>query len=147
MIGSPSFNELAEIYSEDEICLFTGAGVSFTAAKHYRAPGWSDLLADVYERIRSTIAHPDRLPDLEQLELQANGDEWEVATQLLLMLDNDERRFVRIIADALVGRTTTNDKYRRLPIAYLKAAPTLNAIIAFCSRLRAIRRHPCYEVN
>ena len=44
-------------------------------------------------------------------------------------------------------RPIAADMDKRLPMAYLNNASTLNAVIAFCSKIRAIRKHPCYSKN
>ena len=67
-----------------------------------------------------------------------------------------EYRFTEILCRLLYGRTSVGKKKRRfiggdedkrLPIGYLLKAETLNAVIAFCSELSAIRIHPCYKPN
>jgi hypothetical protein len=59
--------------------------------------------------------------------------------------DNDE--LGRIICKILNEKVTTDLTYKRLPIGYLNRAATLNAIVSFCSRIRAIRSHPCYRAD
>lgn len=137
--------DLCQVCRTKRICLFTGAGVSFTEARHYRAPGWWDLLLEVHAGIH---------PELEERELRARFAElreqhpqaWDVASALADEAGG-EANLLATMRRALVGRTGRDARYKRLPRAYLDNATTLNAVIAFCSRLRAIRVHPCLVPN
>jgi hypothetical protein len=136
---------LCQVYRTQRICLFTGAGTSFTEAKHHRTPGWWDLLLETNGEIH---------PGLEERELKARFAElreqhpqaWDVASALADEAGG-EANLLAMMRQALVGRTGRDARYKRLPRAYLDNAATLNAVVAFCSRLRAIRIHPCLVPN
>lgn len=49
--STAAFELLRQTYQKKRLCLFTGAGVSFTKAKYYETPGWWDLLMEIYCRI------------------------------------------------------------------------------------------------
>ncbi len=149
-----TLDALCQAYQQGPVCLFTGAGVSFTKAKHYRAPGWWDLLMEMYARIHQEVQGRELQADKLRASFAGLRDTysepWAMASFLLDELGGESRqdRFTEILREALVRRTTARDpKRQRLPIGYLKRAGTLNAVVAFCSRLRAIRAWPCYVPN
>ena len=71
---------------------------------------------------------------------------WDLASALAREAGNEDA-FLAIMRRVLVGRTGGDARHRRLPKLYLDRAGTLNAAIAFCSRLRALRSKPCFEPN
>ncbi len=142
----PNIEALCRSYSRGPISLFTGAGVSFTKATHYQTPGWWDLLAEVYHRNHPALDRDAAVSNFDRLR-RSCGTAWDVAEALYCQVGYDELALADVIAEALVRRTTRSDRYRRLPRAYLEQAATLNAVIAFCSELSAIRVHPCYATN
>lgn len=145
LMSEEALDALYQVYQQGPICIFTGAGVSFTTAKLYQTPGWWDLLLETYGRIH---------PELQEKELRARFEElrdkhplaWDVAS-VLVREAGSEAAFLAEMRRVLVGRTGGDARYKRLPKAYLNRASTLNAVIAFCSRLRAIRAHPCLLPN
>lgn len=136
---------LSMAYREGPICLFTGAGVSFTEAKYYRTPGWWDLLLETYGAIHPSLRDDESRARFEELRTQ-HRDPWDMA-DVLVREAGSEDAFLEAMRRILVGRTGRDMKYKRLPMAYLKGATTLNAVIAFCSRLRALRVYPCLMPN
>ena len=146
---------LCRIYAKGHgVCLFTGAGVSFTNATRYRTPGWRDLLAEVYEMIHPTEPCAKVREGFLELE-RGHKKPWNLAQALFEECDSNRVEFERLLRAAIVGRAsspsrrrpTSDDTYQRLARAFLLGAPTLNAVIAFCSHLRAIREHPCFLRN
>jgi len=139
-------NKLCAIYSEEgsRICVFTGAGVSFIKTKKYKTPGWWDLLGDIYESLGQRLEGKtdcSSFPDLKR----EYPDPWKMADFFEETVGPKE--LSGIICRALNKRVTEDVTYKRLPHAYLRDAKTLNATIAFCSQIRAWRKHQCLEPN
>jgi hypothetical protein len=132
-------------YRRKEICVFTGAGVSFTKAKHYPSPGWWDLLLQTYGSIQPRLKPKNLCERFEKLR-KKHPTAWEMASALVREA-RSEATFLGAMRRVLVGQTGRDMRYKRLPMTYLKHANTLNAVIAFCSCLRSIRVHPCLEPN
>jgi hypothetical protein len=63
--------------------------------------------------------------------------------------DDKENKFLELVWDAVIPFRSHAEKKKskNLPNAYLRDARTLNAIIAFCFRLSAIKEYPCLELN
>jgi len=148
-----NFDQLCQIYQNDKICLFTGAGVSFTESKYYQTPGWWDLLMEVYTRIQSNLVAVEIHSQFKQLR-KTYSHPWQMASYLEATAGAEQ--FTDILRQLFYNRTTKRslklrpigaDKDKRLPIDYLNHALTLNAVIAFCSSLRAVRQHPCFVKN
>lgn len=144
-MSDQALDALCRAYRQGPICLFTGAGVSFTKAKHYRTPGWWDLLLETYGRIHPRLEEKERCARFAELRIK-HPLAWDMAS-VLVREAGSEAAFLTIMRRVLVGRTGRDARYKRLPRAYLDHAATLNAVIAFCSRLRAIRVHPCLVPN
>jgi len=149
----PYLEKLYQLYPDDRICLFTGAGVSFTESKYYKSPGWWDLLMEIYGRIRPDLTECDLVLNFKRLR-EKYSHPWRMASFLQLQTKGD--RFTEILCELLYRRTPVKDlklrpigadEDKRLPRAYLNRASTLNSVIAFCSSIRAIRAHACYEKN
>jgi hypothetical protein len=140
-----ALDELIQTYQHGPICVFTGAGVSFTEARLYQAPGWWDLLLETYLAIHPALSADEARTRFEALRAD-HPLAWDTASTLVADAGG-EAAFLEIMRRVLVGRTGRDTRYKRLPRAYLGHAATLNAVIALCSRLRAIRVHPCFEPN
>jgi len=148
-----NFDRLCQTYQNDRICMFTGAGVSFTESKYYRTSGWWDLLMEIYGIIHPTTSDENLTSAFNELREQYSKP-WQMASYLENKAGSD--RFTEILRQIFYLRSAKKDsglrpiaadKDKRLPIAYLNHASTLNAAIAFCSKIRAIRKHPCYIKN
>jgi hypothetical protein len=135
--------------SGKRICLFTGAGVSYIKVDRYQTEGWAGILEAVHgELVRRDCLRPDEANfsamrtryakdwDLAQRFLEASGDE---------VLKNVIRSSIQSWVGLDLGRPSR--PYKRLPKKYLDHQHTLNAAIAFCSRLKRINIWPCYEPN
>lgn len=139
------FGRLRATYASQQMCVFTGAGVSFTAARHYSAPGWWDLLYEVYRQAHAGM--PEEAVRAGFRKLRTDRDSaWGVASAMATQLGG-ESALLGQMRRALVGRTGRDARYKRLPRAYLLHARTLNAVISFCSRIRSIRKHLCLKPN
>jgi hypothetical protein len=140
-----ALSALCRKYRAERICLFTGAGVSFTEAKDYRTPGWWGLLFETYRAIHPELSKCECTERFEGLR-DRYSRAWDIAT-VLADETGDEDVFLEKMRRVIAGRTGRDAKHKLLPNAYLDHAATLNAVIAFCSQLRAIREFPCYELN
>ena len=140
-----ALEKLCQVYRQGMMCVFTGAGVSFTEAAAYKAPGWWGLLLETYAALRLELSSDQAKARFEALRAE-RPQAWDAASALVSEAGS-EAAFLAIMRRVLVGRTGRDKAYKRLPIAYLNHAATLNAVIAFCSRLRAVRIHPCLEPN
>ncbi len=148
-----NLDKLCQTYQNEKICIFTGAGVSFTESKYYQTPGWWDLLLEIYTRIHPEVNNAEKPAKFEQLR-KSYSHPWQMASHLEEIAG--EEKFTDILRQLFYHRTTKQDlkrrpigadKDKRLPIDYLNHALTLNAVIAFCSKIRAIRKHPCFLKN
>jgi len=64
----PHFDELVDVYGKSEhMCVFTGAGVSFTEDERYRAPEWKKLLFDTLKLLLSEKKEPEEKKIWEDL--------------------------------------------------------------------------------
>jgi hypothetical protein len=150
----PNLNQLCQTYQKErKICLFTGAGVSFTGAKYYQTPGWWDLLIEIYGVIYPELTGLSIISSFKKLQKKYSHP-WRMAS--FLEKEAGRQRFTKILCQLLYNRITKKDlklrpigadEDKRLPISYLHHAATLNAVIAFSSSIRAIRTHACFVKN
>ncbi len=146
MFTYPYFTELVDAYRKPgQICVFTGAGVSFTEDARYRAPQWKDLLHETFKLLLCKKEGP-AIKDLwEDLKAQ-HPDAWDLATAIKNWA-TDEQDYLRSLREAVLQENKSLDKYKRLKEGNLRKAHTLNAVIAFCSTVRDIKTHPCLDIN
>lgn len=138
------FRQLCEVYSNEKICVFTGAGVSFVKSKKHRTPGWWEFLEDIYESTQSKHSRGNHGQSFNILR-KDNPRPWDMAD--LLQHTVGKEQLEKTICNMLNKKVTTDLTYKRLPCSYLNNAATLNAVIAFCSRIRAKRKNQCLEPN
>jgi hypothetical protein len=119
--------------------------VSFTEAKHYKSPGWWDLLVETYGRMNPRLSKAELEARFAELK-EHHPEAWDLASALAREARSEDA-FLTVMRRVLVGRTGRDASYKRLPKEFLDKAGTLNAAIAFCSRLRALRSNPCFEPN
>ena len=140
------FEKLCREYKKHPICVFTGAGVSFTGAKEYRAPGWWGLLEEIASATQPNRPAAAQRDAFARLKKRCGNLPWRAATELERLLGED--RFRALLAQKLLRRTTKRDpEDKQLPKNYLNQAHSLNAVIAFCSELSHFENHPCYRPN
>jgi len=109
---------------------------------------------EMYGRIHPELQEEELSSSFEKLKKEYSRP-WRMASFLEKELGNVT--MTDTLCEVLYRRTKEKDqKYRpiggdkkgsRLPTSYLHHAATLNAVIAFCSSLRAIRVHPCLVPN
>lgn len=140
-----ALDSLCQEYAERGVCLFTGAGTSITESKKYKTPGWWGLLEEACRRIHPRRSEEECTEHFDAL-CKRHGSAWSVASALADEAGG-EARLLAVIRRALVRRTGSDGRYKRLPKSYLDHAGTLNAVLAFCSRVRAIGDWPRYGIN
>ena len=143
--SNQNLDRFCRVYANNKVCLFTGAGVSFVESERYPSPDWWGLLKDIYKHIQTHVNLSLAGRDFEQIEKKYPRP-WDMADFFARKV-GDNIELGKIIGKIINEKVTTDLTYKRLPIGYLNQAATLNAIISFCSRIRAIRRHPCLSPN
>ncbi len=139
-------DELITLYrTKEQICIFTGAGVSFTCNDRYRAPGWTALLKQIFLDLMKGYGHKDAGEAFSALKAE-NPDPWDLATEVKAHAKTDQD-FLTSIRKVILKENESLDIDGRLKEKNLRGAETLNALISFCSSVREIKRHPCFEVN
>ena len=146
MRGYANVEEFVEAYrAAERICVFTGAGVSYTQDERYRAPGWKQLLRDILIELLGDSRRNEAELVLSGLET-SHENLWDLASAVKSCATNDES-FLQALRRAVLRENESVDSYGRLKAKNLRGATTLNAVVAFCSRVRELRKHPCFEVN
>lgn len=142
----PRIDELIKVYRRNErICIFTGAGVSFTQDDRYRAPGWKQLLKDILIELLKGCGRQEAEDVFSTLD-SMNHDLWGLASAVKALAKTKED-FLKSFRRAVLKENESVDSYGRLKTRNLRGATTLNAVVAFCSQVRELRKHPCFEVN
>jgi len=142
----PHFDDLVEVYRNSEhMCVFTGAGVSFTEDERYRAPEWKKLLFNTLKLLLSEKGEAEVQNIWEDLQARY-PDHWDLATGIKGWAKN-EQDYLAKLRTAVLRENESLEKYKRLKQGNLRKAHTLNAVIAFCSGVRYIRAHPCLGIN
>jgi len=138
--------DFVEAYrSKERICVFTGAGVSFTQDERYGAPGWRQLLHDILVELLRKSGNEDADGIFYILESK-NKDLWDLASAVKARA-HTRKDFHDAFRTAVLRENESVDSYGRLKIGNLRGATTLNGIVAFCSQVREIRKHPCFRVS
>jgi SIR2-like domain len=146
MRGYANVEEFVEAYrAAERICVFTGAGVSYTQDERYRAPGWKQLLRDILIELLGDSRRNEAELVLSGLET-SHENLWDLASAVKSCATNDES-FLQALRRAVLRENESVDSYGRLKAKNLRGATTLNAVVAFCSRVRELRTHPCFEVD
>lgn len=141
-----SISDLAAAYQScDKLCLFTGAGVSYTQDERFRAPEWRQLLREVLVDLRHGISR--KIIDSEFESIEANDpDLWAIADTIKKRAADDEA-FLEALRRVVLKENESVDQYGRLKRRNLEGAKTLNAVVAFCSEIREIKKKPCFAIN
>ena len=136
---------IASYRSTERICVFTGAGVSFTQDKRYRAPGWKQLLNEILFELLGTAERQESETIFSELETK-HVDLWDLATAVKTYAQSKEA-FLQAFRKVVLKENESADSDGRLKTRNIDGATTLNATISFCSRIKEIRIHPCFAVN
>jgi hypothetical protein len=141
-----SISDVAAAYqARDKVCLFTGAGVSYTQDERFRAPGWRQLLREVLVDLRSGISRETIDSEFESIEAN-DPDLWAIATTIKKQAA-DEDAFLEALRRVVLKENESVDQYGRLKRRNLEGAKTLNAVVAFCSEINEIQKRPCFAIN
>ena len=124
----PNYLHLKRHYERTPLALYTGAGVANATPTSFGIGGWDDLLDGIAEA---------RLPATGVAEYQAKTkgrQPWDQAQWLA------DRLGEQVVQDAIVQRVRRKGNFqaaysRLLTSGFLKAAPTLGGLAAFCARL------------
>jgi hypothetical protein len=146
-----------EVYSRQPIVVFAGAGA--TRADPARSKGpygvgtWGELLDEIVE-----ANNDENLRRQYEQEKERARTPWDLAEWISRQVDGGQPAttgtltpFQRLIIQVVRGPKDAKGRHRNLPVtgtperlikqlpsAFLGAAPTMNAIVAFCGRLVAI---------
>lgn len=146
MSDGAQIDDFIEAYrSEKPICVFTGAGVSFTQDERYRAPGWKQLLREILLKLGDDSRRQEAEATFRALDAKC-ADLWDLATEVKACAQTDNQ-FQRALRTVVLKENESVDSDGRLKTRNLRGATTLNAIVAFCSQVREIQQHPCFEAN
>lgn len=123
-----NFAELKGHYLRYPIVLYTGAGVSIgDEQRRFGLPGWLDLLREVLTNITglNSVNLSAKLPD----------DPWMAADHVIRRCGG-KRNFQKALTSIVQANENYTVSQRQLSRSFLTVAPTLNAVAAFCARLR-----------
>jgi hypothetical protein len=128
------------------LCLLTGGGVSYVSAGDYDTPGWKGLLEALHARLRDEKLLRDDETSYAMMRSRYPRD-WDLAERFLEAAGKTRlQEAIRTAIQRWPGQDTARE-YKRLPRKYLEHQLTLNATIAFCSRIRRVNVWPCYGPN
>ncbi len=140
-----NLDKFSGIYKKHKVCLFTGAGVSFTSTQQYRTPGWWELLERIYNEGYEKYANGEKWKSFDEIK-EASKDAWKVVDALIDLLGSEDK-FQNSLVESLIKVTGQDGVYKRLPASYLNNAPTLNSVITFCSKINYFNKQQCLMPN
>jgi hypothetical protein len=153
---SDGYRDLLKVYSRQPIVVFAGAGATLADPARSKEPygvgTWVELLDKIVEANKD-----ENLRRLYEQKKRAKAP-WDLAEWISRQVDGRQPAtagtltpFQRLIIEVVRGPKDEQGRYRNLPVtgttkrlikqlpsAFLGAAPTMNAIVAFCGRLAAI---------
>jgi hypothetical protein len=110
MQGYASVEELIEAYQATErICIFTGAGVSYTQDQRYRAPGWKQLLRDILIELLGDSRRSEAEVVFSGLET-THENLWDLASAVKSYVKNNES-FLQALRRAVLRENESVDPY------------------------------------
>lgn len=127
ILKHPHYKLLKKHYETKPIVLFTGAGVAKTSTGEFGVGGWSELLARIAHARLGSAAATKILEETERLE------PWDQAEELAARIGREV--FAAEIVSQVRRRGNFEKHYRLLSRDFLKAAPTLAPVAAFCAHL------------
>jgi hypothetical protein len=158
----PELDSLVRTYRTKPIVVFAGAGATLAApdpaqGTRFGVGTWTELLDAIVDRAGDAVLRRR----YEQQKRTSPADPWFLADWIHDQLDgplvstlSEVGMFERLVIDAVRGRNddgtyrnlppSRGGAIRQLPMPFLHAAPTMNAIVALCGELRAVTgsRHP-----
>jgi hypothetical protein len=110
-------------YERNAVVLYTGAGVS--TATTFGLPPWLGLLKQIFEQCNGSRSFYNCLSD----------DPW-IAADYVIQACGTKERFQKELSSLVQAKRNYAPAKRQLSKAFLTEAATLNAVAAFCARLR-----------
>ncbi len=158
-LGDSGYRELQRWYRESPIALYTGAGVSSARKPQkqkgegpkYGLSGWDDFLGEILSALPKAPEH--WLKEFKaDITIRYRNRPWKIADWIVRRVGKDEFKtlvvkFVQRLdnfPDPPKSRSESKQngkkskKYKQLGGPFLHAAPTLNALCAFCSQLTGV---------
>ncbi len=153
------YKDLLEVYSRQPIVVFAGAGATLADRTRrseelpYGVGTWFQLLDTIVEASKD-----ETLQRLYARERARTGEPWDLADWISRQVDGGQpgtggrpTRFQQLIINVVRGPRDKKGRHRNLPVTgtdkrpikqlpspFLRASPTMNAIVAFCGRLAAV---------
>jgi SIR2-like domain len=158
---SDGYKDLLKVYSRQPIVVFAGAGATLADSTRSKEPygvgTWDELLDNIVDKIVEANKDENLRRRYEQEKERAETP-WDLAEWISRQVDGDQAAtagtltpFHRLIIQVVRGPKDEQGRHRNLPVtgttkrlikqlpsAFLEAAPTMNAIAAFCGRLAAV---------
>jgi hypothetical protein len=131
-IAHCNYGELARYYAENPVVLYVGAGISWAKDVKFGLRGWDDLIRRVL--VENKGAKSKKVAEFDMRVQHEWGDEpWKMADWVseTVGLKALERHVVKIVQRG----ENFSIVWKQLSGRYLRKAPTLNAVAAFCGRL------------
>ena len=131
----PNYLALEQHYKSHPIALYTGAGVSWAGDARYGLRGWNDFVR------RILIAHegPESvaLAEFDQkLGQEWANEPWQMAEWVAKRCER--KAFERLVVEIVQREENFPRKWKQLSGKFLRSAPTLNAVSAFCAQLAGV---------
>ena len=156
------YGDLLEVYSRQPIVVFAGAGATLADPTRSKEPygvgTWFDLLDKIVDKVVEANNDENLRRQYPGQRKQLKDKPWELAEWISRRVNRGPSGtvgtltpFQRLIIQVVRGPTDAKGRHRNLPVTgtperlikqlpspFLLAAPTMNAIVAFCGRLVAI---------
>jgi hypothetical protein len=159
---SDGYKALRKVYSTQPIVVFAGAGATLadpapSKEEDYGVGTWVELLDKIVKASKNETLQSQYPGQKKQVKEQGK-EPWELAEWISQQVDGDQSAtadtltpFQRLIIEVVRGPKDAKGRHRNLPVtgtterlikqlpsAFLRASPTMNAIVAFCGRLAAV---------
>jgi len=132
-----NYLNLERHYKDYPIALYTGAGVSWSTDKNFGLRGWNDFVKEVLvadeNTDSATLAEFERSVDRKWANEPWLTAEW-VAKRI------GRKVFERNVMKIVQREENFQKKYKLLSGRFLRNAPTLNSVVAFCADFAGGRR-------
>jgi hypothetical protein len=155
------YGALLEAYSRQPIVVFAGAGATLDPTRSEESYGvgtWFDLLDKIVDKVVEANNNENLRRQYPGQRKQLKDKPWELAEWISQQVNLDQpgtpgtlTPFHRLIIEVVRGPKDAKGRHRNLPVtgttkrpirqlpsAFLRASPTMNAIVAFCGRLAAV---------
>lgn len=134
--NDPNFAELKSQYVMRPLVLYTGAGVSWARSDEFGLGGWNGFI----KRILSEYGQLDDASLNEfhdKLEKEWGSEPWQMADWVANKCGiNNFRNLVADLISQIILKNSNKDSF--IVPGFLRNAPTLNAITAFCTMILGV---------